>query len=248
MRVNVERLKIYIKKATLNYSLESLQIILTKERVCSRMAAPQGKYVILLEIDNDIFMDVPTGTEYKFNFIEPNQNLLPFLNLIDDEETTLIVDDEKLTFKNGSQKSSVFFCSSTVVSIFGLTAPRAGINYFVQIPFNTEFSSYFNKIKKIGMKFGKVYFSVKDSVLLLESTDKLNRLSNGISFNIQSVEYIDLSLCFDFKDVSNLLAVLNGDVDNFVFNLAYLSDKNLGMIYIHNVDETEKYYLMSYLE
>ena len=101
MRVDVERLKTYIKKATLNYSLESLQIILTKERVCSRMAAPQGKYVILLEIDNDIFKDVPVATEYKFNFIEPNQNLLPFLNLIDDDETILIVDDEKLTFKNG---------------------------------------------------------------------------------------------------------------------------------------------------
>ena len=248
MRVKVEELKIYIKKATLNYSLESLQIILTKEKICSKMASTQGKYVILLEKENDIFLDVPVATEYKFNFIEPNQNLLPFLNLIDDDESTLIIDDEKLTFKNGSQKASVFFCSSTVVSTFNMSAPRAGLSYFVQLPFNTELVSYFNKIKKIGMKFGKVYFTVKDNVLLFESMDKLNRLSNGISFKITNVEYNDISLCFDFKDISNMLSVLSDNIDNFSLNISYLREQNLGMIYIHDDVESEKYYLMSYLE
>lgn len=249
MNINIKKFKKFVKKSTLNYSIESLQIVFDKEKISSKMASPQGKYIVLLECSNDIFTRMD-NEKYVLNFMDPSQNLVPFLNTFDDDIVDVKIESEKMILSKSRQKINIFFCSPSVVSTFNLTSPRAGIVYFTTLSFDDDLIESFNKIKKVGMKFGKVYFTVKDKKIYIETTDKLNRLSNGIIFKIGDIDINDLSICFDYKDIFNLLTVLDFDslVNTFKISITYMKDQNLGMLYIFNNDETERFYLMSFLE
>jgi hypothetical protein len=105
-----------------------------------------------------------------------------------------------------------------------------------------DFMESFNKIKKIGSKFGKIYFGVSDNQLYIETSDKQNRFSNGLKIELSDVVHDDLSMCFDFKNMTNVISILDGV---FTCKFAYVAEQELGMLFIGNEDGSEKYYLMS---
>jgi hypothetical protein len=84
--------------------------------------------------------------------------------------------------------------------------------------------------------------------MVMETTDKQNSLSNGIRFELLDVKEDDLNLCFDFKNFSNLMAVVEGREDEFRISFTYIREQNLGMSYLEKTDNSERYYLMSKME
>ena len=122
---------------------------------------------------------------------------------------------------------------------------RPDVEYFKTIQLDDDFIEAFNKIKKIGSKFNKIYFGVADDVLYIETSDKQNRFSNGLRIDIDEVEHNDLSMCFEFKNVVNLIAILNGEYTEFTCRFAYVEEQELGMMNVTREDNSEIYYLMS---
>jgi hypothetical protein len=243
MIVNTSELKTFLKKATLNYIINNVQIKLSKDKAISKMISSSSDAISLLNLPNLILPEMKSTDSLVMNFDEPNTNLVPFLNLINDnEETTIQIKDEKITLIQGKQKSNIFFCAPQVVSIFEAEAPRADISYFHQMEIDDDFYESFSSIKKIGSKFNKIYFGVSDNMLYIETSDKQNRFSNGLRIDLCEVDYQDMSMCFDFKNVVNVMSVLS---DDFTANFAYVPDQSLGMIFIGNEDNSERYYLMS---
>lgn len=243
MNLNVENFKNVLKKATLNHLIESIQLKIDGNTVKSRMISQSNDCITILNLPNDIITDVASHDEFEFNFLEPNRTVIPYLNLIEEGQTTVVkVSEEKISLVTGSQKSNLFFCSPKVVNIFAKGEPKSDISYFTKLNIDEQFISNFNKIMKIAPMFKKVYFNVENGVLSIETTDKTNNFSNGVKLDLDRVEHTDLMLCIDFRNISSVMSVLEGD---FVAHFAYVKEQDMGLIFFEKNDSSERYYLMS---
>lgn len=246
MNINIVEFKKILKKATLNLSLDSVQLNFTRDKIKSKMITNANDAIVILDLPNTVIPDVKEHNEHTFNFHDPNQSIIPYIGLIeDDQQTNINVLQEKIVLTTGNLKSSIFFCSPAVVAVFNRDNVRSGNDYLAEFVLNDDFIKQFNMIKKIGMRFGKVYFSILNKKLVMETTDKTNRFSNGLSFNLFDIESDDLTLCFDYKNFVNVMASIDNDYENFMFHIIYQADTEMGLIYFNKVDDSERYFLMS---
>jgi ribosomal protein S4E len=243
MEFNVNALKNTLRKATLNFSIESVQLLITKDRVVSKMISDHRDAVVELDLPNDI-MDLKKGSEYEFNFSQPNANLIPFLNLIDSETADISIKNEKVVISDGNQRSNIHFCSPDVVSVFTGKLEKS-LEFFMTLEIDDTILQAFNKIKKVATKFGNIYFNVEDGRFNIETSDRSNRFSNNLKFDITDADYKDVSLKFDFKTFLNMLNVINGSAEEFTMKFSYVESSERGLILTEKADNTEIYYLMS---
>lgn len=243
MNLNVEEFKSVLRKATLNHLIESIQLKIDASTVKSRMISQSNDCITILNLNNDIISNVASHDEFEFNFLEPSKTVVPYLNLIDKDQTTNIkVSEEKIQIITAGQKSNLFFCSPKVVNLFSKAVPKADIDYFTTLNIDEVFIHNFDKIKKIAPMFEKVYFNVEDKVFSIETTDKQNNFSNGVRLDLATVEHTNLSLCIDFRNISSLMNILG---EGFTAHFTYVQEQDMGLIFFEKSDGSEKYYLMS---
>ena len=248
MNVNVNNLKKLLGKATLNNSIETVQLSFDDVgKVSSKMISGNRDAVVLLNIDNDVITGMKKPVE--MNFRETNKDFIPFLNLINEEEAKMQIKDEKLIISNGKQKSNIHFCAPQVVSVFE-GEMDANMETFYSSVISEDFVDSFIRIKKVGSRFGFVYFIVDNKTLYIETTDKSNKFSNGLRIELQTkVKSEDISLCFDYKNFSNLMSIVNGDFEKFRISLYFVESHNAGLLKMEKMeDKSEVYYLMSIIE
>jgi hypothetical protein len=244
MQVNISNFKDLLKKCTLNYMIQSVQLNFENNKVKSKMVDPSQNAVLIINRDNDI---IPELNDVIFNFIEPRLNVTSYLELFDNEQVEIGINDNKLSLIQGKQNADIYFCSDNFVSTFGGN-DTIDIDYFYTMEIDPVMVNMLNKIKKIGGKFGKVYFSVDKNKFYMEAVDKSNRFSNGMKFELDKVEISDLECFYDFKFFNAILTVINEDIEDFKINFAYIPDREAGMILFEKNDKSEKYYLMSRIE
>jgi hypothetical protein len=242
VNINIDNFKSIIKKATLNNTMTSVQLVFKDGRIETSMINDGRIAIAILDVDNDVLLG--TNEEIEFNFSEPSLNVLPYLNIFDEEEVDVNVSNSKIVIKNGRQKSNLHFCEPMIVSTFG-SRSAGETEYFLTLDIDDNFMESFNKIKKIGNRFKKLYFNVSDGMFSIETTDKTNSYSNGLKFDLTSIEKNDLTICFDFKNFSNLMAVISDRAEDFKIMFAYVEDQEAGMLNVSSNDGSEKYYLMS---
>lgn len=240
MNINVNNLQGLIKKATLNYVIPSVHLNITGGQVVSKMRSQGNSVVICLDLPNDIISDIPDSIDMSFD--EPNVNVKPYLNLIDNDIAQLTVNDAGLTLKDGRQKTNLFFCMPSTVTTFSGDAPE--IVPFHEIELNDEVKGYFDKIRKIAGKFEAVYFTVKDNKFFIEATDRSNRYVNGISFELANINTQDLDICIEYKNFNALLQVIDDNFSNFKVSFSWIASQEAGMVSFERNDGKEKYYLM----
>lgn len=243
MELNVNEFKKLIKKATLNHSIDSVLLNVTKDNITSSMKSNAKDVFSILDIPNDVISDVKE--EFILSFADPKSNVLPFLNLLDDEEVPVKLSDNKIVL---DKKATLVFEDPSIISTFSGKNIQDSVEFFTEIELTDELIENINKIRKIANKFGKIYFTVSDNVLYIETTDKTNRFSNSFEFSIQDVKKDDLTLCFDYRNFSNLMNVINGDYEEYKFKLTYFEKQELGGLYCVKEDDTEKYFLTSMKE
>lgn len=249
MKVNVKNFKELVRKATLNLSIDSVQLDVTNDRIESRMVTAHSDGVVLLEVENDVITEMTENDDFQLNFSEPNLNLIPFLNLIDEDEANLFVHENRITMTVGRQRSNVFFCSPTVVSIFSAGTPLESVDYFLETAIDENLVEAFKKIRKVGTKFGRVYFNVEGNTLSIEATDKRNTVSNTLKFDLlDNVDHGDMSICFDYNNFQRLMSLILDDYESFELKIAYIEQQELGMLYIRRSDGSENFFLMSKVE
>jgi len=231
-----------LKKATINFSINNVNVKFENGKIKSRMISSNDGSIAILNIDNNV---VDTNDEIEFNFSEPSNNVVPFLNLFDSEEVNTEIYENRIVLKDGRQKTTLNFCSPTIVSQFGSEAIRSDVEWFHEQEVDDNFMVSFNKIKKIGTRFQKIYFEVKENELFIETSDKLNEFSNGLRFSLGELKHDNLTLSFDYKDVVNIMTVINDNYENFTIKLAYREEQDLGIMFIKSIDDSEQYCLFS---
>jgi len=244
MKVNVENFKTVLQKATLNFSIDNVHLNITPDKIVSRMISPDRATIVLLNTENNVISGIGSDADYDFNFSEPNQTLIPFLNQIDDDEVSIRIYNERILMETeNGQKMNIHFCSNRIIHTFTGDDANTNTEYFITLPINDDFLDIFKKIKAIGAWFGKIYFTVKNDVFSIETTDKSNQFSNSLIFKLTDVEYDDITLYFNYKNFSDAIKIL--DSDDFVMKFTYTRNQELGILFIEKSDNSENYFLFS---
>jgi hypothetical protein len=241
VRINIENFKELIKKSTVNFSIETLQLKFGGGKIKSNMISSDGNTISIINVDNNV---IDTNDEIDFNFSDPSQSVIPYLNLFDNETVNVRLYENRITLVDGQQRSNIGFCSPLIINLLGTNSIQENIDWFFNMEIDENFKNIFKKIRKIGARFGKVYFDVKDGKIYIETSDKTNQYSNGLKFELSNCEKDDLTLSFDYKNMVNLINVI-GERNNFTLNLTYKEEQELGMLYTKLNDNSEKYCLLS---
>jgi hypothetical protein len=202
--------------------------------------------ITIIEDKNDILPGIPDTIELNFNDVKAG--VVKYLELFSQEEVDLEFKESKIVVKEGRQKTNVHFCVDLLVTAFSGSAPTTLGDIVYSFDFSDDFKDIFDKVKKVAASFQKVYFTVSDGVLSIEATDKTNKFSNGLKIELDKVPYDDIRLCLDFRNFSNLLALVSSSEKNFKMNIHWLADKGAGMLSCLDEMKTEQYYLISQME
>jgi hypothetical protein len=245
MRINIKNFKNVITKATLNFGIETLQLRFS-DRIQSNMLNSNGTCVSILNVENNV---LDTNEALVFNFSDPANNVIPFIMLYDNEQIDLSLTDLFMKFIDNDQITKVGFCSDAAVRLLG-SSDVQNVDWIYEMPINIDLIKKFDKIKKIGARFGKVYFTINDHKLYIETSDKTNRFSNGLKFKLaDNIDVSDISIVYGYTDMVNFFHCIEMNLDkNFILKISYDTDQGLGCIYTTSENGEEKYALISRAE
>lgn len=208
------------------------------------MISENRNILIFLNIKNEMITGIKENESIKLNFSEPNTNVKPYLDLLDNNEEDIVLTEDFLKI---NKVVKLHFDDESVISIFKKNSLQKTIEYFKSFDIDENFITNYEKIKKIGSRFGKIYFSVENNKFFIETCDKTNMYSNKVKYQISNIEQDDLSLCFDYKGFTNVMGLID-DISNFSIKFSYVKENKLGLLYIEKKDLSEKYFLMSLVE
>lgn len=244
MIANVRRFENVIRKCTINHLIDYVQLNVTPETISSKLINSEKNTIAILNMKNEVFLEMKKGTAMELNFDEPASSVVPYLSLIEEDEAIFEEKKEKIQLVAGTLKSKITLCQPQDSKIFGADAPKSTNKPFVKIKVNEIFREAYNKIKKIAPKFNKVYFTIEDGVLYIETTDKTNPASNGIKVDVFACEdEANKTICFPFKNFNSVMSTLEDG--EFSLGIYYIEQADMGMISFVKEDESEKYYVFS---
>lgn len=245
MKMNVLELKKMLKKSSINYLIPSVNLNFKDGRVWSNSISADNNVISFINVDDNILNS--GSEEIEFNFSDISANLKPYLDLIKDEEVDVNITDNKLIIKDSEKKKfDLFFCTKEFTNNFSGEDKSGTFSYFYENDLSKQIMSKFNEIKKIALRFQKLYFICKDGGFYIESTDKTNSFCNSVKFQIDNVDKdLDISMCFDFKNLSYILSTIENDIDNFNLKCTYITESDAGLALFANKDGSEKYFVMS---
>jgi hypothetical protein len=250
MKIKLENFENVLRKATINFGIETVQLRFENGRIKSDMVSNDKRSISILNIPNNV-MD--RDEDLVFNFNEPNQSVLPFIRTqFEQEEVAASITDAFLTLKEeGPRESScrLVFCDAAIVKRLGKESIKSTVDFFFTIQIDKDIVAHFERLKKVGSRFGKIYLEIKNNKAYLVTSDKTNMYSNDSKFLLGEVEHADLDLAFSFKDVVNLFTIVTLEDEweekGFAASFTYLAEQELGMMHVVNGDESEQYCLLS---
>lgn len=246
MKINIEEFKSVLKKATINNIISTVQLKFGDGKIKSSMISSDNNAISILNIDNNV---LDTNDEVDFNFLEPSQEVIPYLNIFDNNEIDIKIQKNKIILKDTNQQSKINFCSPIIVTLFGKTDVKKDAYWFFETDIGEDFIKAYDKIKKIGSKFGRVYFEITNNKFVIETADKTNEFSNGLRIILNDAKDIDnISLCFTYVDLTNIMKVITESDKEFKIKFTYNEKQELGLLYIYSIDQSEKYCLFSIRE
>lgn len=247
MIINLKEFEDVIRRATINFLVDFVQLNVTKDRIKAKMTNGRGS-ISILDMPNNMIFEMKLGDELQLNFDDPQASVLPYLATLGDVEDALFDEKrEKVVLKAGKINTKISLAFPQDNKIFLPDAPKSSITPFTTFDIDSDFMEAYSKMKKVASKFEKVYFTVEDGKLYLETTDKTNTASNGVRVDLFEVEGEDPKvICFPFKNVSNIISLANDD--QFTMSLTYVKDQQMGMMTVARKDSTENYYQFSLKE
>jgi hypothetical protein len=247
MKININNFSKLLRKSTLNYGIESLQLRFSEGRIKCDSINQSGTSISILNVPNDV---IDVNDEIIFNFTDPSQQVIPYFKLYaaDGIEDIDIQIEELFLLINDSQHkeySKITFAVPKSIKRLG-TDDVKNVDWFYEVPIDKEMIKKFEKIKAIGSRFGKVYIDLVDTNLYVNTCDKTNRYSAGQKFQIGTVDMHDLSLAYTYVDAVNFFHCIEMDIEkNFMMKIAYQEDQKLGCVYAYSENGEEKYSLIS---
>jgi hypothetical protein len=241
MKINIENFRNVITKATLNFGIETLQLRFSDRIKCDSINQ-NGTSISILDVENDV---LDTNEQLTFNFGDPSNNVIPYINLLKKTEPELSLTDLFMKFIDDNHSYKVGFVSDAAIKKLG-TDDVKNVDWFFETEIDQQMIDNFEPIKKIGSRFGKVYIDLDTKRLFINTTDKTNRYSNDVKFKIADLDMDDLSLAYTYTDMVNFFHCIEMNIDKkFTMKVSFDQEQGLGCLYAHSEAGDEKYALIS---
>lgn len=248
MKCNINNLIEFIKKATVRDMIDFVQINVSENQISSSLISERKDVVSVLSKDNNIFSQYGKNekTEFVLNWKEPSQNLIPYLKIFsEDELVDCQIKDQDIILKQGKIKTKINQSIEDVKQILKKKWDLQKFNFFYEFELTDEFKEDFSVIKRLAASFEKIYFTVENNKLFLETFDSSNTFSNKLSIAQKDVNSEDLFLCFDFRAFLCLMDVLKTEEKKYTFKMNYDKNYKAGMLFVFSDDNDEIYTLTS---
>lgn len=246
MIINLVEFEDVLRRASINFLVDFVQLNITKDTIKSKMTNGKGS-ISIINIPNNMLIGMETGDELQLNFDDPQVGIIPFLSSLNAEEAKFEEKREKIQLTVDKVKTKISLAFPQDSKIFLPDAPKSTVVPFTTFNIDEDFLDAYNKVKKVASKFDKLYFTVDDGKLYLETTDKTNTASNGIKVDLFELDEESKVVCFPFKSFSNIMSLV-GNSTEFKMSLVYIKEQQMGMLIIFREDLSENYYQFSIKE
>jgi hypothetical protein len=249
--LHVQNFKTLLKKFTCNNLIEFAQLNFLDGDIQTSIRNMNGDVIVKAKVPNNVISGINPNEELTMNFVEIPIRVSPHLDVLDDDATPILISDDRINILSGDshRDSCLTFSDDSVVEDFIMHRDAAdGIEPFYSMPVTDHFVDVeFDKIKKVAARFNKVYFTVEDEVLYIETTDKTNLFADSYKVDIESLPGVeDMTICYDLRNISALMQIIEEEENkNFTMMFYWLEESDRGMIYASSEDESEKYFLLS---
>lgn len=248
MKMNMKNFKEFLNKASVNYLIPGISMTMDKEQITSSLISADGHAIVFMKWPNTIINE-PKKEEFEFNFADISTNIKPYIDLIKDDIVDLQIKENYILIKDSTKKNvKMFFCTKEFTNHFSGQDKSKTLDYFYESQMTKELINKINEIKKIALRFGKVYLVCKEGKLYLESTDKTNSFSNSVDLEMDNIDKeLDMTVCFNFKNLNHILNIIEKDIEKFTMKCTYIKESEAGLILFENGDK-EKYFITSVSE
>ena len=252
MQLDIGEFKELIRKATLNYYIDSVRLDYnkSKDRITSNMVSDTRKVAVILDIDNEMLVDCRDDVSFLFNL--PKVDVKPYIELLDNGKTMLKINDNNMVINN--QIKLQFSDPSVITSLTTNKLKDAARTCNMCFKITSDFIEKYKKVKSIANKFGKFYLSLADDGLYLETTDKNNHYSNAVKYNIVETDKLDVTdgeneqisisdikerrvPCFESNAFISLISTIIDNYSDYTMCLSYLTDDEVCIVSVSNEDE-----------
>jgi len=250
--LNVDKFKTVLKKFTCNNLTEFVNINFADGNIQTAIRNMNGDVIVICKHPNDVILGINPHEELTMNFTGCPVRFLPTLNAIAEDEVQIEIFEDKINIlsgQHGHRKAYLLYDDDSVVENFIMhREPLEAVEYFHSMKITDEFiKGDFDYIKKTGARFQKVYFSVVDGTLYIQSTDNTNLYADGNIIPITELPGVqDMMVCYDLNHITAMMQIVEDEPEKeYIMNFAWMPEQDRGMIYTHSEDLTERYFLLS---
>ena len=183
MKINLSNFKKVIKKATLNGSIDNLQLKFDNGRIKSQMVSSTRVAVTMLDVENDVF---DSNKNFTLNFFVV-EYFLSFLNAFDQDECKAeITDDYEMIIRYANQIERLQLFEENSIKQNILNKEPEDFKYFLTLSFDNELKAVFKKIISLGKKYKQSmhpHALLENNIFSLNLSDCGNSHSNFIKVN-----------------------------------------------------------------
>jgi hypothetical protein len=236
VQLNVNKFKDLMKRGTVNYAIETVKMVFTKESATTSMRGVN--LISQVRVPNDILLGLKTADEIDFCFVKPTDNVLPYLEILRSEMVDTSIEDSHIELKENPYIVKISLVHPSVITAFDINH-KPDINFFVEFSLTDEFLNFLSKTKNISPD---IYMGSKGGFLYVRAGGPAGELNSEISLNLVETTFKEIELTFNYKSFLSMISLLN---QSFVLSCAYDDDQEIGILRAENPAVTETYYLMS---
>jgi hypothetical protein len=249
MKLNVPKFRNLIRKTTLNYSIDFLQLNFDPQLVKSAMISGSRDALTNVCLDNDFITGMGPQDRITLNFHEVASKVSRYLDIAPEEVEIDIEENKKIILTiGGTRKVDIFMIDDSAIAKNVSQRTAKEMKYFISLPMDDTLNTLFEAHKKIAPYYGKIYFGIQNKRFFIESTDRTNSGINRLNDEICDVDGENMVMCFEFRNFLNLITVIedNKAINRlFDLNFTYSKTDDRGLIYAVSKDEKEKYFIVS---
>jgi len=195
VELNVSNFKNLIKRGTVNYAIDNAKLIFTPAKAACAMRGTD--LISSVTIDNDVLTGLKRDDEIEFCFVNPLNNVLPYLEILRGDMVTASIKDSCIELAEDPHKVKLTLFHPNVVTPFD-TSKRPQIDFFVSFVINEQFINFLDKTKRVCASVGRIYLGVKNGYLYARAGGAANELTSEISLNLVKSGFKDVELNFNF--------------------------------------------------
>jgi len=248
MKINVPKFRNLIKKSTLNYSMECLQLNFDPKEVKSSMISGPRDVLTNICLDNDFVTGMGIEDQITLNFIDPAGKVSRYLDILPEEVDVTIEENVKFTLHVGRRTIDIFMVDDSIIRNHISQKSAKEMSYFITLPVDQAFKTIVDGHKTVAPYYQKIYFGVKNKDFFIQSTDRTNSGINTLNDPICPCDTEDMVMCFEFRNFFNLMEIIDDAKaagKEFDLNFTYSKSDDRGLIYAVSKDGKEKYFLIS---